>query len=147
MQKQTFNKMLATIAVCSIGFLSVTAYAVQDNKPGPLIIAVQDHDQRQLTIRLHQEKRILKQAEAAKGDERQKLMDNHMNMLHETMEKMQAMKPKSRMTMQEHEDWLNEYQKLMEDMMGQMIEESHMVMEEHHLMMGKPVRKDDKHKH
>ncbi|EEF26073.1 conserved hypothetical protein [Ricinus communis] len=49
-------------------------------------------------------------------------------MMHEAMDKMQAMKPKSEMTMQEHEDWINEHQKLMDQVMGQMMEEHHMLM-------------------
>jgi hypothetical protein len=44
------------------------------------------------------------------------------------MGKMQAMKPKAGMTMQEHEDWINEHQKLMDEMMGQMVREHHMMM-------------------
>ncbi len=72
-------------------------------------------------------KQKLKEAEAAKGPERQKLMGEHMKMMKESMEKMQAMKPKAGMSMQEHEDWINEHQKLMDDMMGQMMEEYHMM--------------------
>ena len=52
-----------------------------------------------------------------------------MKMMQETMGKMQTMKPKTDMTMQEHEDWMHEHQKVMDDMMGQM-------MQEHHMMMG-----------
>jgi ABC-type bacteriocin/lantibiotic exporter with double-glycine peptidase domain len=128
MKKQTINKMLATIAVCSICFLSVSA------------IAAQDEVQRQITQRVMQSKQKLKEAEAATGTERQKLMGEHMKMMQETMEKMQAMKPKAGMTMQEHEDWINEHQKLMEQMMEQM-------MGEHHLLMGMPMDKGNMHKH
>lgn len=52
-----------------------------------------------------------------------------MNMMKETMGKMQAMKPKTGMSMQEHEEWINQHQKLMEDMLGQMMEEHHLMME------------------
>ncbi len=54
-------------------------------------------------------------------------MEDHMSMMKETMERMQAMKPKAGMSIQGHEDWINQHQKLIEDLMGQ--------MEEHHLMM------------
>lgn len=117
MTKQTIHKMIATFAVCSIGFLSASAFA------GP------DEFQLQMNRRVTQAKQKLQQAEAAKGEERQKLMGEHMKMMKETMEKMQDMKPKAGMSMKEHEDWMNEHQKLMSDMMGQM-------MEEHHMMMG-----------
>jgi hypothetical protein len=42
---------------------------------------------------------------------------------------MQAMKPKSGMTMKEHEEWISEHQKLMDEMMGQMMDEHHMMMD------------------
>ena len=117
MKKQPTHKTIATIAVCSIGFLSVSA------------VAAPDEFQRQMIQRVAQAKQKLQQAEAAKGAERQKLMEEHMKMMNETMEKMQAMKPKAGMSMQEHEDWINEHQKLMEDMMGQMMEEHHLIMD------------------
>lgn len=131
MQKLTINKMLATIALCSIGFISYTAYAGQDSI------------QRDITQRVMQAKQKLKEAEAATGTKKQDLMGEHMKMMQETMGKMQAMKPKAAMTMQEHEDWINEHQKLMDDMMGQM-------MQEHHMMMGMDcmsMDSGDKHKH
>lgn len=131
MKQQTINKMIATFAVCSIGFLSAAAYA------GP------DSFQLEMNRRVMQAKQKLQQAEAAKGAERQKLMGEHMKMMQETMGKMQAMKPKAGMTMQEHEDWINEHQKLMEQIMEQM-------MGEHHLLMGAgdmPMDSGDTHKH
>lgn len=131
MNKQTIHKLVATIAVCGMGFTSVSALA------GP------DEFQLQMNQRLQQANQKLHQAEAAKGEERQKLMGEHMKMMQETMEKMQAMKPKAGMTMQEHEEWINQHQKLMEDMMGQM-------MKEHHMMMGMdcmPMGSGDAHTH
>ncbi len=117
MKKQPIHKMITAIAVCSIGFLSVSAGAGQDEF------------QRQMIQRVQQAKQKLQQAEAAKGSERQKLMEEHMRMMKETMEKMQAMKPKAGMSMQEHEDWISQHQKLMDDMMGQMMGEHHLMME------------------
>jgi len=124
MNRQAIHRMIATIAACSIGFLSAAA------------IAAPDEAQRQMTQRVMQAKQKLQQAEAAKGAERQKLMDEHMKMMIETMGKMQAMKPKAGMSMQEHEDWINQHQKLMEDMMGQMMEEHHMMMDMGCMSMG-----------
>ena len=116
MKKQTINRMIATLAVCSISFLSASAFAAQDEF------------QRQMTQKVMQAKQKLKAAEAAKGDERKKLMGEHMKMMHDNMGKMQAMKPKSGMTMQEHEEWMSEHQKLMDEMMSQMMDEHHMMM-------------------
>ena len=59
-----------------------------------------------------------------------------MKMMQEAMDKMQAIKPKAGMTMQEHEDWINEHEKLMDQVMGQMMEEHHMI-----------ISSGDKHKH
>ena len=131
MNQQAISKMISTLAICSIGFLSASA------------IAGQDESQRQMTQQVMKAKQKLNQAEAAKGAERQKLMSDHMKMMQDTMKKMQAMKPKAGMSMQEHADWMNEHQKLMEQMMEQM-------MGEHHLMMGMgdmPMDCGDKHKH
>lgn len=124
MIKHTIHKMIAIATISCIGFLSVSAFAGQDSF------------QRAMTQRVQQAKLKLQQAEAAKGVERQKLMDEHMNMMHEAMSKMKEMKPKTDMTMQEHEDWINEHQKLMDQILGQM-------MEEHEMLMGS----NNKHNH
>lgn len=133
MNKQTIHKIIATLAVCSVGFLSATAMA------GP------DENQRMLQQQIIKSRHKLQQAEAANGSEREKLMGEHMKMMQENMKKMQAMKPKAGMSMQDHEEWINQHQKLMEDMMGQM-------MEEHHMMMGMDIDcmsmgSGDAHKH
>lgn len=90
--------------------------------------AAPDEAQRYMLQRAAAAKAKLQQAEAAKGAERKKLMAEHMTMMKEVMGKMQAMKPKAGMSMQEHEEWMAEHQKLMSQMMDQM-------MGEHHLMM------------
>lgn len=131
MNKQTLNRMITIVALSSIGFLSATAFA------GP------DFYQLEMNRRVAQAKHKLQQAEAAKGEERQKLMDEHMKMMKETMEKMQAMKPKAGMSMQAHEEWMGEHQKLMDDMMGQMMEEHHMMKGMDCMTMGS----NDAHKH
>ena len=131
MNMQTIKKMIAAIAVCSIGLFSLSA------------IAAPDEAQRQMTDRVMKAKQKLQQAEAATGAERQKLMDEHMKMMNETMGKMQAVKPKAGMSMQKHEEWITQHQKLMEDMMGQMMEEHHMLMK----MGGMSTGSGDMHKH
>ncbi|MDO9365334.1 MAG: hypothetical protein Q7T58_03180 [Methylotenera sp.] len=117
MKNQTIRRMIATLVVCGISFLSVSA------------IAAQDEFQRQMTQQVMKAKQKLKEAGAAKGAERHKLMGEHMKMMHDNMGKMQAMKPKSGMTMQEHEEWISEHQKLMDEMMSQMMDEHHMMMD------------------
>jgi hypothetical protein len=90
--------------------------------------AGQDEAQRQMIQQVMAAKRKLQQAEAAKGEQRKVLMAEHMAMMKETMDKMAAMKPKEGMSMKEHDEWIEEHQKLMQQMMDQM-------MGEHHLMM------------
>jgi acyl transferase domain-containing protein len=116
MKQRMLNKLVATVFIASLGFAATSAIA------GP------DFFQQQINQRLIQSQQKLKEAEAAKGAERQKLMEDHMKIMRETMTKMQAMKPKAGMTMQEHEDWINEHQKLMEQVMGQLMEEHHMLI-------------------
>jgi hypothetical protein len=116
MKTPILNKLIATAFIACLGFTATSAMA------GP------DENQRMIQQRVMQAKQKLKEAEAAKGAERQKLMGEHMKMMQETMKKMQAMKPKAGMSMQEHEDWINEHQKLMEQMMEQMMGEHHMMM-------------------
>lgn len=128
MKHQTIYKLIAILAFSSIEFLSVSAIA------GP------DEFQRQMIQQVMKAKQKLKAAEAAKGAEKAKLMDEHMKMMQDTMSKMQETKPKAGMTMQEHEDWINEHQKLMDDLMGQM-------MKEHHMQMETGCMSTDTHKH
>ena len=87
-----------------------------------------DAAQRQIIERMQQQKQQLAAAKAAQGAERQKLMAEHMKMMEETILKMQLMKPKADMSAKDKDEWMTEHHKLMEQMMGQM-------MEEHHLMM------------
>ena len=122
MKKRIANGFIVSVLVCSFGMISVLAWA------GP------DFQQRQLYQRIHHAEAKLKAAGSAKGEERQKLMSQHMQMMQEIMDKMKAMQPKAGMSMQEHEEWINEHQKMMELMLGQMMKEHHMLMD-----MNKPV--------
>jgi biopolymer transport protein ExbB/TolQ len=111
------SKIILTVVLCLISFLSLSA------------IAGLDESQRQLIQQNIKAKQKLKEAQIAQGAEQKKLMGEHMKMMHDNMGKIQTMKPKSGMTMQEHEEWITEHQKLMDDMMSQMMEEHHMIMD------------------
>jgi len=114
--------LIATIALIALAAIPLTTFAAQDEA------------QRQITQRLQEQTLKLAAAEKAQGAERDKLMQEHMQMMQETMGKMQAMKPRPGMTPQEQTEWMAEHQKLMDQMMGQM-------MAEHHLMMqGMPMK-------
>ncbi|MDP3211578.1 hypothetical protein [Methylotenera sp.] len=120
MKKRTLNTLISTAFITSLCLTAISAMA------GP------DLFQQQLNQRFMETQQKLKAAKAAKGVERQKLMSEHMKMMHEAIDNLKAMKPKAGMSMQEHEDWLNEHQKLMNQVMGQMMEEHHLLMNSGH---------------
>lgn len=92
-------------------------------------LAAQDEAQRLVTQRLQEQKLKLAAAEKAQGAERERLMQEHMKMMQETMGRMQAMKPHEGMTPQEQNEWIAEHQKLMQQMMDQMMTGHHMMMQ------------------
>jgi hypothetical protein len=81
-----------------------------------------------MTQRFQEQKKVLAAAEQAEGAKRDKLMEEHMKMMDETMGKMQAMNPRAGATPQEQKEWIEEHQKLMQQMMGQMMDEHHLLM-------------------
>lgn len=76
-----------------------------------------------------QSKQKQKEAEVAKGAERQKLMDEHMKMLQKNMGDCRNMKPKAGMSAQETDEWYSEHQKLMAQIMDQLMEDHRFVMD------------------
>ena len=56
------------------------------------------------------------------------MMETHMKIMAEVMTQMQKAKPGAGMTPDQMREWNDEHMKLMHDLMGQM-------MDEHHLMM------------
>jgi len=93
------------------------------------VFAKPDANQQLLIQRIQESKLKLQAAEAAQSAERQKLMEQHMKMMTETMEKMRNMTPRKGMTMQEHEEWMDEHQKLMQQVMEQMMDEHHALIQ------------------
>lgn len=106
-------------------------------------LAAQDETLRQMTLKITQAKQKLSQAEAASGMEKQNLMAEHMKMMQENMEKMQAMKTKEGMSMQEQQEWMTQHQKMMSDMMGQMMAEHGMMSGMGCMNMGGDMHKHD----
>jgi biopolymer transport protein ExbB/TolQ len=90
--------------------------------------AAPDASQQMLLKRIQESKLKLQAAEAAQSTDRQKLMEQHMKMMEETMGTMRNMTPRKGMTMQEHEEWMSEHQKLMQQIMEQMMDEHHSLM-------------------
>lgn len=89
-----------------------------------------DEAQRHLIQRAMAAKQKLKQAQAAKGPQRDAMMSEHMRMMQEMIEQMRSAKPAAGISPKEHEEWMAEHQKLMAEMMDQMMGE-HQMMTEH----------------
>jgi predicted PurR-regulated permease PerM len=88
-----------------------------------------DGNQQMAIQQIQQAKQKLAAAEAAQGAERQKLMQEHMNIMDQVLTQMQKAKPGTNMTPEQMRDWIDEHMKLMNDMMGQMMAEHHMMMQ------------------
>ena len=74
-------------------------------------------------------KKELAAAQAATGAERQKMMERHMAMMDDIIAQMQKAKPGTNMTPEQMREWIDEHLKLMNEMMSQMMEEHHMMMQ------------------
>ena len=82
--------------------LSVSAFG----EPHPL--------QQQLQRQLNEAKATQEAAEKSNASKRQQLLAQHMQMLQQVMQQMRAAKPQAGISVQEHEEWITEHQKLME---------------------------------
>jgi hypothetical protein len=94
------------------------------------IAAAADQDQQVLNQRAQEAKRKLQAAEAAQGAQRQKLMKEHMSAMQEIMSRMRGMRPHGAMTPVEQQEWMIEHQKLMDQLMEQLMDEHHLLMKE-----------------
>lgn len=83
--------------------------------------------------RLHQKsqeaQKKLREAEQAQGAERQKLIQEHMAMMDSIMQKMRETKPTKDMTIEEHEELIAAQREILEQLLGQMMQEHHMLLE------------------
>jgi hypothetical protein len=92
--------------------------------------AAPDAAQRQMTQRLQEQKLKLKAIDTAKGAERERLMIEHMRMMRETLEKMHFMQPQAGIPMKAREEWIAEHQRLLDQILEQMMDEQHLLMPE-----------------
>lgn len=98
--------------------------------------AAPDETQKQLIQRAQEAKKKLAAAQAASGAERQKLMQEHMKMMRDMAAQMRKAKPAAGMSPEQAREWIDEHLKLMDQMMGQMMDEHHMMMQGMGGMMG-----------
>lgn len=96
---------------------------------GTSALAGPDETQKQLIQRTQEANKKLAAAQAASGAERQKLMQEHMKMMRDMTAQMQKAKPRAGMTPEQMREWMDEHLKLMDQLMGQMMDEHHMMMQ------------------
>lgn len=96
---------------------------------GTSAFAGPDETQKQLIQRTQEANKKLAAAQAASGAERQKLMQEHMKMMRDMTAQMQKAKPRAGMTPEQMREWMDEHLKLMDQLMGQMMDEHHMMMQ------------------
>lgn len=111
MKKSVINTLVTTAFIASLGFVSTNAMAARDSY------------QEQLVKDMQVTKQKLEKARVSQGAEQQKLLSEHMRMLHDNMNACRQMKPKAGMTESERDEWFTEHQKIMDDLMVQMMEE------------------------
>lgn len=111
MSNKMMNTIVTTVLITCLGFASASATAGRDSFQEKLIQNVQITKQK------------LEAAKTAKGAEQQKLLAEHAQMLHDNMAACREMKPKADMSEKERDEWFAEHQKIMDALMGQMMEE------------------------
>jgi len=112
------------ITKLSVAALTAVAFAL------PLAsMAGPDGAQQAIIQKAQLAKKELAAAQTATGPERQKMMETHMKMMEDVLTQMQKAKPGSGMTPQQMREWIDEHLKLMNEMMGQMMDEHHMMMQ------------------
>lgn len=113
---------------------AVAAFAVA----GPLaVLAAPDEAQKQLMQRSAEARRKLDAAKAAQGAERDKLLQEHMDLMDQMMKQMHSARPGPDATPQQMRGWIDEHLKVMDQMMKQMMEGERMMMGSGHMMMKK----------
>lgn len=96
---------------------------------GPMLAyAAPDEAQKQLMQRSMEAKQKLQAAQAAQGAQRNKLMQEHMDLMGQMMKQMQSARPGPNATPQQMREWIDEHLKVMDQMMSQMMDAEHMMM-------------------
>jgi uncharacterized protein YicC (UPF0701 family) len=96
---------------------------------GPMLAyASPDEAQKQLLQRSAEAKRKLDAAKATQGAERDKLLQEHMDLMSQMMKQMHSARPGPNATPQQLREWIDEHMKVMDQMMSQMMAGEHMMM-------------------
>lgn len=70
----------------------------------------------------------LEAAEKAEGAAQAAMLNEHSKMVHSILKDMRTMKPAESMSMEEHTQWIQEHQKLMDELLTQMMKDHEMMM-------------------
>lgn len=86
--------------------------------------------------RLRDSGKTLDDAERSQGPERDRLMEQHMQMMGEQLRMMEEMKAPEDMSMEEHVSWIRDHQQVMQEMLTQMRRDHDMMKGRMHECMG-----------
>lgn len=96
---------------------------------GPMLAyGAPDEAQKQLLQRSAEARRKLDAAQTAQGAQRDKLMQEHMDLMGQMMKQMQSARPGPNATPQQMREWIDEHMKVMDQMMSQMMDGQRMLM-------------------
>ena len=96
---------------------------------GPMLAyAAPDEAQKQLIQRSTEARRKLEAAQSAQGTQRDKLLQEHMDLMSQMMKQMHSARPGPNATPQQMREWIDEHLKVMDQMMSQMMEGGRMMM-------------------
>lgn len=93
-----------------------------------LALAAPDESQKQLMQRATEARRKLDAARSAQGAQRDKLLQEHMDLMSQMTGQMSSLRPGPNATPQQLRDWIDEHLKLMDQMMSQMMDAERMMM-------------------
>lgn len=96
---------------------------------GPLLAyAAPDEAQKQLMQRSMEARRKLDAAQKADGAQRDRLLQEHMDLMSRMTRQMTSARPGPNATPQQLREWIDEHLKLMDQMMSQMMDAERMMM-------------------
>lgn len=96
---------------------------------GPMLVyAGPDEAQKQLMQRSAEAKRKLDTAQTAQGSQRDKLLQEHMDLMGQMIKQMNSARPGPNATPQQLREWIDEHMKVMDQMMSQMMSAERMMM-------------------
>ncbi|GMV59628.1 MAG: hypothetical protein AMXMBFR72_27220 [Betaproteobacteria bacterium] len=96
---------------------------------GPMLAsAAPDESQKQLMQRSMEARRKLDAAGSAQGAQRDKLLQEHMDLMGQMMKQMTSARPGPNATPQQLREWIDEHLKLMDQMTSQMMDAERMMM-------------------